>query len=67
MHFDTAIYEHHASSAAYNNVCELANITDSQCICITAVTMDTVSVHTIMYTKFSLCVEKDCSTEKLCH
>lgn len=45
MLFDIAIYDHHASSPAHNNACELVNITDSQCICIIAVTADTVSIY----------------------
>lgn len=44
MHFDIAIYEHHASSPAYHDVCELIDITDSQCICITMLAMHTVSI-----------------------
>lgn len=45
MHFDIAIYEHHASSPASSNACELVNITDSECIRVTMVTMDTVTMY----------------------
>lgn len=44
MHFDIAIYEHPTPSPAYNDACELMNITDSQCIRITTVTLNTVSI-----------------------
>lgn len=57
MHFDIAIYEHHASSPAYSNVCELMNTTDSQCICITAATVDTVTIY-ITCLPSSICGQK---------
>lgn len=43
MHSDIVIYEHHLSSPAYNDACELMNIRDSQFIYITAVSVRDVT------------------------